>query len=76
ECPPCPKESRQACDCGKETVMRPCASPQWQCQQVCGRSLACGFHVCEIVCHTGQCGDCPRTGERTCPCGKSSMFNI
>ena len=23
------------------------------------------------VCHAGPCGECPRAGERSCPCGKS-----
>lgn len=33
-CLPCPKESIQSCLCGKVTSKRPCASPEWQCEQV------------------------------------------
>lgn len=40
--------------------------------QVCGKALPCGNHTCERVCHAGPCGDCPRSGKRFCPCGKSS----
>ena len=31
----------------------------------------CGHHSCERVCHAGDCGACPRTGERVCPCGRT-----
>ncbi len=34
----------------------------------------CGFHKCEQVCHSGECGECPRSLVRTCPCGKSSRL--
>ncbi|XP_048589157.1 NF-X1-type zinc finger protein NFXL1 isoform X2 [Nematostella vectensis] len=73
DCPPCPKESVQSCLCGKQESKRPCASPDWQCQKICGRTLSCGFHICEKVCHSGLCGDCPRSGERSCPCGKTKI---
>lgn len=34
DCPPCAERSMQPCMCGREIVMRPCASPDWHCQQV------------------------------------------
>ncbi|XP_060065843.1 NF-X1-type zinc finger protein NFXL1-like [Ylistrum balloti] len=71
ECAPCPKTSEQKCQCGKSTSVQPCATPQWQCTQVCGKRLSCGSHVCERSCHGGSCGLCPRAGARTCPCGKT-----
>ncbi|XP_052793796.1 NF-X1-type zinc finger protein NFXL1-like isoform X2 [Mya arenaria] len=71
ECSPCPMTSSQRCQCGKSSSVRPCASPDWQCDQVCGKRLSCGNHVCESVCHRGPCGDCPRGGVRKCPCGKT-----
>lgn len=40
--------------------------------QACGKTLSCGHHVCETICHSGQCSSCPRSGPRTCPCGKTS----
>ncbi|XP_031550329.1 NF-X1-type zinc finger protein NFXL1-like [Actinia tenebrosa] len=73
DCPPCSKQGPQYCLCMKKTTIRPCDSPEWQCDQVCGKSLSCGFHVCEKVCHEGECGDCPRAGERKCPCGKTTV---
>ncbi|OXB83816.1 UNVERIFIED_CONTAM: hypothetical protein H355_003028 [Colinus virginianus] len=81
DCQPCPRVSKQQCICGRQTAERLCASPQWQCDQlnslgifqVCGKALPCGNHTCEQVCHAGPCGDCPRSGKRFCPCGKSKF---
>ena len=64
----------QTCQCGKTKSVRPCASPDWQCDKLCGRGLSCGNHVCEQVCHKGPCGSCPRGGVRLCPCGKTGKF--
>ncbi|MBN3315137.1 NFXL1 protein, partial [Atractosteus spatula] len=71
DCQPCPRVSTQRCLCGRSVAERLCASPVWQCEQVCGRTLSCGNHTCERVCHQGPCGECPRSGNRACPCGKS-----
>ncbi|XP_077984309.1 NF-X1-type zinc finger protein NFXL1-like [Glandiceps talaboti] len=72
DCASCEKQSIQYCLCGKERAQRPCSSPEWQCEQICNRPLTCGYHVCEQHCHGGNCGPCPRSGNRTCPCGKTS----
>ncbi|XP_015745022.2 NF-X1-type zinc finger protein NFXL1-like [Python bivittatus] len=73
DCQPCPRVSKQSCVCGKQIAERQCASPLWQCDEVCGRTLSCGYHVCEQICHSGFCGECPRSGKRSCPCGKSKF---
>ncbi|XP_052277513.1 NF-X1-type zinc finger protein NFXL1-like [Dreissena polymorpha] len=75
DCQPCPMTSTQRCQCGKSSSVRPCASPAWSCDKVCGKRLSCGNHVCETVCHVGSCGECPRGGLRKCPCGKSD-YNL
>ncbi|XP_066488135.1 NF-X1-type zinc finger protein NFXL1 [Tiliqua scincoides] len=72
-CQPCPRISKQSCVCGRQVAERLCASPMWQCDQVCGKTLPCGYHACEQICHAGPCGDCPRSGKRFCPCGKSKF---
>ncbi|XP_046852833.1 NF-X1-type zinc finger protein NFXL1-like [Xenia sp. Carnegie-2017] len=72
-CKPCPKHSLQKCLCGRNTMMRPCAEPQWQCKEICGKLLECGNHYCSDVCHGGKCPPCPKSGKRTCPCGKTSV---
>ncbi|XP_069487810.1 NF-X1-type zinc finger protein NFXL1 [Ambystoma mexicanum] len=71
DCQPCPRVSKQRCLCGRHIAERLCASPLWQCDQVCGKTLPCANHTCEQVCHSGPCGACPRSGKRTCPCEKS-----
>ncbi|KAL9973519.1 hypothetical protein ACROYT_G019988 [Oculina patagonica] len=73
DCLPCPKQSIQSCLCGKSASKRPCASPEWQCEQVCNKVLSCGHHRCERLCHADNCGDCPRTGDRKCPCGQTTV---
>ncbi|KAG1960505.1 NF-X1-type zinc finger protein NFXL1 [Pimephales promelas] len=70
-CDPCPRVSVQECVCGLRRAERPCATPEWNCDQVCGRLLSCGNHTCERVCHSGVCGGCPRAGNRSCSCGKT-----
>lgn len=35
DCQPCPRVSKQRCICGRQVAERLCASPQWQCDQVC-----------------------------------------
>ncbi|XP_076446589.1 NF-X1-type zinc finger protein NFXL1-like [Babylonia areolata] len=73
ECQPCSKTSVQRCSCGKSANSRPCASPQWHCQEPCGKRLRCGNHLCEEICHSGKCGPCPRAGVRKCPCKKTTF---
>ncbi|XP_042324551.1 NF-X1-type zinc finger protein NFXL1 isoform X2 [Sceloporus undulatus] len=73
DCQPCPRVSKQRCICGRQVAERLCASPLWHCDQVCGKTLPCGYHACEQVCHGGSCGECPRSGKRSCPCGKSKF---
>ncbi|XP_065059234.1 NF-X1-type zinc finger protein NFXL1-like [Rhopilema esculentum] len=73
DCPPCPEKSLQPCKCSKHKQLRDCAAGIWKCSEVCGKVLSCGYHTCEEVCHNGTCGPCPRTGKRSCPCGKMSL---
>ncbi|KAH9974790.1 hypothetical protein BGW80DRAFT_1302744 [Lactifluus volemus] len=53
-CPPCVHLTEKICACGKTVVNHPC-----------GRTLGCGFHPCEQLCHSGACAPC------TAICGKS-----
>lgn len=71
ECPPCNKTSVQLCKCNRHQRQCDCAEPQWQCEDKCRKPLSCGYHMCEIVCHEGECPPCPLSQLRTCPCGKS-----
>uniref|UniRef100_A0A8C4QJ29 Nuclear transcription factor, X-box binding-like 1 n=2 Tax=Eptatretus burgeri TaxID=7764 RepID=A0A8C4QJ29_EPTBU len=71
ECLTCVNLSIQPCLCGHNQKQRPCASPSWQCQRVCGKQFSCGVHTCQMICHSGACLSCPTSGLRTCPCGKT-----
>nr|CAB3264314.1 ZF(NFX1) NF-X1-type zinc finger protein [Phallusia mammillata] len=77
ECTTCSKSSLQPCVCGSGKRIQPCVQPVWNCDKKCDKPFRCGFHKCEKVCHeAGQCGECPRSGERTCPCGKVSYVDL
>lgn len=71
-CPPCDKKSVQLCLCHRNQKLCDCCEPQWQCLEKCGKKLDCGFHVCEVICHAGQCPPCPLSQVRHCPCGKNT----
>ncbi|XP_077976077.1 NF-X1-type zinc finger protein NFXL1-like isoform X1 [Styela clava] len=75
-CATCPHTSLQSCTCGKHKEERPCSDPRWKCSDECNKLLSCGIHKCDKVCHTGNCGNCPRSGWRTCPCGKSNTNDL
>lgn len=69
-CEPCSRKSEQKCACGLQKQYRPCSTPVWNCDKVCGEKLPCGNHFCQRICHSGMCGLCPLGQNRTCPCGK------
>ncbi|KAF8872738.1 hypothetical protein BD779DRAFT_1613762 [Infundibulicybe gibba] len=67
-CPPCPSLTTRPCACGKKTVGNVKCSltaDKISCGSACGKLLACGFHHCEKLCHSGDCGAC------VLPCGKA-----
>ena len=70
-CQPCQKTSVQLCRCQRHQRQCDCASPSWTCDDTCGKPLACGHHLCDVVCHPGACPACPLSQTRTCPCGKT-----
>ncbi|KAK9820436.1 hypothetical protein WJX72_010343 [[Myrmecia] bisecta] len=76
DCPDCSLTGTYSCACGAETRKLPCSLRMFHCTRVCGRPLACGRHTCQQVCHTGNCGGCPREGPRSCPCGKVAYTNL
>ncbi|OLY84460.1 FKBP12-associated protein 1-like protein [Smittium mucronatum] len=45
------------------------------CKKVCGRTLSCGVHECEDLCHAGQCRPCQYTSDCSisCPCGMTRL---
>lgn len=69
-CPPCQARSVYRCQCGEIEEERECCDRVFRCEVPCGRVLGCGKHACSKGCHSGECGQCPLQGRRTCPCGK------
>lgn len=88
-CTPCQEQLLQKCFCGKVEEFRTCGSEAvvdtsvsglsdprfFSCTQLCGRSLSCGNHKCEEVCHTGPCKPCSfdPAHVRSCPCGATPL---
>jgi len=70
-CPPCEMVTQVTCRCGAETEsLQCCQQGIFKCRKVCGKALGCGIHICQRVCCSGDCGTCPLSGKKTCPCGK------
>ncbi|EEF29002.1 nuclear transcription factor, X-box binding, putative [Ricinus communis] len=75
-CPPCENRGVYRCFCGRRKEERKCCEREFKCENSCERMLGCGKHVCERGCHSGECGECPLQGKRTCPCGKKVYEGI
>ena len=45
------------------------------CTRVCGRSLKCGNHTCQELCHKGPCGSCREAvfDDIICHCGRTIL---
>ncbi|KAM0790050.1 hypothetical protein ACM66B_005378 [Microbotryomycetes sp. NB124-2] len=86
-CPPCAVVLELPCHCGKSDVQARCSAVHGvkgalstglskdellSCGQQCGKPLACGLHECERQCHEGECGDCVRTRDKQCYCGRTT----
>lgn len=76
-CPPCGLMGpEQSCFCGKGSSRKLCRETDyengWSCQDVCGDLLPCGEHTCEMLCHSGLCGECPVQVDAVCFCGRVS----
>ncbi|ODQ63550.1 hypothetical protein NADFUDRAFT_12204, partial [Nadsonia fulvescens var. elongata DSM 6958] len=46
------------------------------CNQICGKSLACGKHRCQQICHTGPCLPCLESTSEdiACACGRTILL--
>ncbi|XP_020215554.1 NF-X1-type zinc finger protein NFXL1 [Cajanus cajan] len=74
ECELLPSRIKTCC-CGKtrlEEERQSCLDPIPTCSQVCGKSLPCGIHRCQQVCHAGDCSPCLVLVSHKCRCGSTS----
>ena len=79
-CAPCTKSAFITCFCGKRRTEIDCRDRNKPAERVCGaicaKSLSCGNHRCERVCHAGECTPCTVTVSVPCLCGKKSKEAI
>lgn len=76
-CPYSPDVVRN-CPCGKtpltsllEHPRETCSAPIPHCKEVCHKQLACG-HLCQDMCHSGECSPCFQTTDINCRCGRTT----
>ena len=76
-CPPCTFTVDVECNCGRSTKTVPCADKDkvYSCGTVCGKLLSCGNHNCDLVCHSGDCGECKLSPSvvKSCFCGEQEI---
>ena len=68
-CPPCSAMGPLvSCYCGDQTTRLRCGTIDtgYTCGEVCGKTLSCGKHECEEVCHPAKCKKCPRDEIMVC----------
>ncbi|VIO91833.1 Uncharacterized protein BM_BM2238 [Brugia malayi] len=69
-CAECPLTLTQKCNCGRETIAGRCGKQlEFKCSMVCGKTLNCGLHKCEVTCHQGDCSVCEYVVTQKCFCG-------
>uniref|UniRef100_A0A672HDS0 Nuclear transcription factor, X-box binding 1 n=1 Tax=Salarias fasciatus TaxID=181472 RepID=A0A672HDS0_SALFA len=84
-CQPCPRSPSlvKTCPCGQTPLTkllelgyserRSCSDPIPSCGRTCSKPLPCGssdtIHLCEKLCHEGDCGPCSLTSTVRCRCG-------
>lgn len=82
--PHCPRapDVVDKCPCGKTFVedlitvpRQSCEDPIPNCTKKCSKPLSCG-HVCQQVCHAGDCDPCYLRTEISCRCGRTKSSTI
>mmetsp|Transcript_108196 Transcript_108196/g.149474 ORF Transcript_108196/g.149474 Transcript_108196/m.149474 type:complete len:106 (+) Transcript_108196:1041-1358(+) len=54
-CKPCAVDVELACHCEKKVETVNCGTKAFTCNDICGKKLTCGEHLCEKICHEGEC---------------------
>ncbi|PFX24867.1 Transcriptional repressor NF-X1 [Stylophora pistillata] len=89
-CEDCKIVVQQICYCGKQHREALCGTGEpgnedlegksgcFSCQEKCLRTLDCGNHYCQTVCHVGVCKECLLKPSilTICPCGKTPLFDL
>ncbi|KAI9101587.1 hypothetical protein K1719_023831 [Acacia pycnantha] len=85
-CDPCHVLINASCFCNKKAEVILCGDMAvkgeikaeggvFSCGSKCGKELSCGNHVCNDMCHPGNCGECEFLPNqiKTCCCGKTKL---
>lgn len=82
-CPLCSVSNSQECFCSKTKRTVICGTNEYAmvsfcCEKPCGRTLNCGNHLCEELCHPGECAPCSLLPENLnyCSCGKTEVKRL
>lgn len=66
-CQQCEALVTRTCDCTKAKFQVKCSSLKAPiCTDKCDRLLQCGKHICEVICHSGDCKPCQIDIEQNC----------
>lgn len=66
-CLPCESLVTRSCNCGKSKFQVKCSSSKVPaCEKRCDKMLNCKLHICERVCHAGECEPCSIDIELSC----------
>ncbi|XP_075243128.1 NF-X1-type zinc finger protein NFXL1-like isoform X1 [Convolutriloba macropyga] len=72
-CGECPNSGKRTCPCGATSHPElDCTQIATVCEKRCRKALSCGLHICEDLCHHGDCGPCRQRVSKRCACGKKS----
>lgn len=70
------------CPCGKTSLdallpepRMSCSDPVPHCMEQCQKLLACG-HLCQQICHNGECRPCLQKELITCRCGRTTSSTV
>ena len=70
------------CPCGKTPLSillldprTSCSAPIPHCQEKCQKELSCG-HLCQQMCHDGECRPCLQKVQITCRCGRTTSDSV
>lgn len=73
-CGKCILTSDKSCFCGKTLTEINCTLPSTSCGMQCNRLKDCGFCLCELICHDGDCEKCDKNIPIICYCGKQEVI--
>nr|NP_001071774.1 transcription factor protein [Ciona intestinalis]BAE06581.1 transcription factor protein [Ciona intestinalis] len=90
KCEDCDVIVKQSCYCGGSVREVNCGSNEhnkqpldkdegcYSCANVCGKTLLCGNHKCEDLCHPGACKPCPLLPSllKVCPCTQTKLSDM